>query len=202
MTNKDRDPFFEELWKKDVWTFETSDYEQARFIHEMTLLEGRRYSRALELGCGAGAFTRLYAALCDHVLATDVAEAAIARTAALELPNVEFRAANAMDHETWIKEGPWDLIVFNDTIYYLGWRHSFFDIAWLAHQLKEAMAPGGRLLFANTMNEEGDYLMLPFITHTYRDLFKNVGLRTEREELFRGTRNGVVFTVLETLFTK
>ena len=64
------------------------------------------------------------------------------------------------------------------------------------------MAPGGRLLFASTMNEEGDYLMLPFITHTYRDLFKNVGLRTEREELFRGTRNGVVFTVLETLFTK
>jgi SAM-dependent methyltransferase len=194
--------YFEELWQKDVWSFETSEYEQARFSHELKLLEGRRYGRALELGCGAGAFTRLYAPLCDRVLATDIAEAAAERGRGLGLPNVEFRAANAIDHDTWVAEGPWDLVVFNDTICYLGWRYSFFDVAWFARHMVDAVAPGGRLLMANTMNEEGDYLLLPFLTYSYRDLFKNVGFRLEKEELFRGMRNGVEFKVLETLFAR
>jgi SAM-dependent methyltransferase len=194
--------FFEDLWKKDVWTFESSEYEQARFAHEIKLLEGRRYGRALELGCGAGAFTRLYAPLCDVVVATDIAQAAIDKAKPLNLPNVEFRAANAMDHETWVKEGPWDLIVFNDTICYLGWRYSFFDVAWFARQMREALAKNGRLLMANTMNDEGgDYLLLPFVTLTYRDLFKNVGFKLEKEDRFAGKRNGVVFTVVETLYS-
>jgi len=194
--------FFEELWKKDVWTFETSAYEQARFKHEIKLLEGRRYGRALELGCGAGAFTALYAPLCDHVVATDIAQGAIDRAKTLALPNVEFRAANAMDHETWVKEGPWDLIVFNDTICYLGWRYTFFEIAWFARQMKDALAKTGRLLMANTMNPEGgDYLLLPFVTLSYRDVFKNVGFTLEKEDRFAGERNGVTFTVVETLFS-
>jgi len=195
--------FFEELWKKDVWTFETSAYEQARFKHEIQLLEGRRYGRALELGCGAGAFTALYAPMCDRVVATDIAQGAIDRAKTLALPNVEFRVANAMDHETWVKEGPWDLIVFNDTICYIGWRYTFFEVAWFARQMKEALAHTGRLLMANTMNEEGgDYLLLPFVTLSYRDVFRNVGLKLEKEDRFAGERNGVTFTVVETLFSR
>jgi predicted TPR repeat methyltransferase len=200
--DKPHTEFFEELWKKDVWTFELSDYEQARFAHELKMLEGRRYRRALELGCGAGAFTRMYAPLCDHVVATDIAQAAVERGAALNLPNVEFRAANAMDHETWVKEGPWDLIVFNDTICYLGWRYTFFEVAWFARQMKDALAQGGKLLMANTINDEGgDYLLLPFVTLSYRDLFKNVGFKLEKEDRFAGQRNGVTFTVVESLFS-
>jgi SAM-dependent methyltransferase len=199
--DKPHTQFFEDLWKKDVWTFELSDYEQARFTHELKILEGRRYGRALELGCGAGAFTRMYAPLCGHVLATDIAQAATDRGAALNLPNVEFRAANAMDHETWVQEGPWDLIVFNDTICYLGWRYTFFEVAWFARQMKEALAPDGRLLMANTMNDEGgDYLLLPFVTLSYRDVFRNVGFTLEKEDRFVGQRNGVTFTVVESLF--
>lgn len=195
--------FFEDLWKKDVWTFETSAYEQARFAHEIAMVKGRRYGRALELGCGAGAFTALYAPLCDSVLATDIAQAAIDRARALALPNVEFRAANAMNHEAWVTEGPWDLIVFNDTICYLGWRYSFFDVAWFARQMRDALARDGRLLMANTMNPEGgDYLLLPFVTLTYRDLFTNVGFRLEKEDRFTGARNGVEFQVVETLFSR
>ena len=195
--------FFEDLWKKDVWTFETNAYEQARFAHEIAMVKGRRYGRALELGCGAGAFTALYAPLCDSVLATDIAQAAIDRARALALPNVEFRAANAMNHEAWVTEGPWDLIVFNDTICYLGWRYSFFDVAWFARQMRDALARDGRLLMANTMNPEGgDYLLLPFVTLTYRDLFTNVGFRLEKEDRFTGARNGVEFQVVETLFSR
>jgi predicted TPR repeat methyltransferase len=195
--------FFEDLWRKDVWSFETDPFEQARFTHELKLVQDRHYGRALELGCGAGAFTRLFAPLCDRVLAIDLAPAAIERARALGLPDVEFRTGNAMEHEAWATDGPWDLIVINDTIYYLGWRYSFFEVAWFAHQMKAALAPGGRLLMANSTGDEGgDYLMLPFVTFTYRDLLRNVGLRLEREDRFVGTRNGVAFTVIETLFSR
>ena len=32
-------------------------------------------------------------------------------------------------------EGPWDLVVMSETICYLGWLYSLFDVAWLACQL-------------------------------------------------------------------
>jgi predicted TPR repeat methyltransferase len=165
------------------------------------MLDGRRYGRAIELGCGAGAFTRLVAPRVERMVASDVAPAAIERARSLGLPNVEFRVENAMDRQ-WHAEGPWDLFVFNDTICYLGWRYSFFDVAWFAHEVYEATAPGGRYLMANTMNEQGDYLLLPFVVRTYRDLFLNVGFRLENEDTFTGTRNGVEFKVLESLFAK
>jgi hypothetical protein len=68
--------------------------------------------------------------------------------------------------------------------------------------MKDALSKSGRLLMANTMNDEGgDYLLLPFLTLTYRDLFKNVGFTLEKEDRFTGEREGVTFTVVETLFS-
>jgi len=52
------------------------------------------------------------------------------------------------------------------------------------------------------MHEGNDKLLLPYITRTYRDLFLNVGYRLEREEIFPGTKNGVDYEILISLFTK
>ncbi len=61
--------FFEDLWKRgDPWKFETSEFEQAKYDREITILRGRRYPRALEIGCGAGAFTRRLAREADGYL--------------------------------------------------------------------------------------------------------------------------------------
>jgi SAM-dependent methyltransferase len=167
------------------------------------MLDGRRYARALEIGCGAGYFTRLLTRLADQVVAFDIAPAAIARARTLgaDLRTVDFRVANAMDYE-WRAEGPWDLVVFSDTICYLGWLYTFFDIAWLAAELFAATRPGGRLLLSNTMDPVYDKLLLPHIIRTYRDLFLNVGYRLETEEIFRGTKNGVAFEILISLLAK
>jgi len=194
--------FFEKLWSQgDFWQFEADEYEQNRYARLVRLLEGRRYGRALEVGCGAGAFTRYLAPLAARVVASDVAAAAIERARASAPANVEFRVANVID-KSWHADGPWDLIVFNDTIHYLGWRYTFFEVAWLAFQLFEATASGGRLLMANTMNAAGDYLLLPFVVRSYRDLFLNVGFRIEKEESFKGTKNGTEYEVLASLFTR
>jgi SAM-dependent methyltransferase len=140
----------------------------------------------------------------DRLVAYDISPAAIARARAAAGGGeaIEFRAGNVMDYG-WRAEAPWDLIVMNDTICYLGWLYSFFDIAWLASELHEAVRPGGRFLMANTMDLQGyDKLLLPHITRSYRDVPLNVGFVLEREETVRGTKNGVEFETLISLFSR
>jgi SAM-dependent methyltransferase len=196
--------FCDGLWQQgDFWDFERSEFEKARCARLIAMLAGRRYGRVLEIGCGAGYFTRLLAPLADQIVAFDIAPTAIARARTLgeDLQKVDFRVANVMDY-SWQAEGPWDLVIFNDTICYLGWLYPFFDVAWLAAQLFAATQPGGRLLMANTMDEVGDKLLLPYITRTYRDLFRNVGYQLEAEDVFRGTKNTVDYDILISLFAR
>ena len=196
--------FFEMQWQQgDPWHIESSEYERARCVHLRRMLAGRRYARVLELGCGAGYFTRLLAGLAEQIVALDISPTAIARARALgaDLSTVEFRVANVMDY-TWRTEGPWDLVVMSDTLCMLGWLYPFFDIAWLAAELYAATGSGGRLLLANSMCEVNEPLLLPWLIRTYRDLFQNVGYRLEVEEIFRGTKHAVDFEVLISLFVK
>src|SRR5262249_32481234 len=163
--------FFEELWQRgDHWEFESSAFEQAKYAHLLSLLGGRRYPRVLELGCGAGVFTRCLAGLADQVVALDVSPTAIVRARALDItPAVgDCRQANIMDYEP-LSEGPWDFIVISDTLCYLGWLCSFFEVAWYTRQLFAATRDGGGCLFANTSGEIGDELLLPWVIRTYRD---------------------------------
>jgi SAM-dependent methyltransferase len=196
---------YEKVWKcTDPWEFDASEYEQARYDQLLARVADRRYERILELGCGAGQFTRRLAGIADRVLALDVAPAAVerARAAWTGPDNVEFRAVDVMKFDLHA-EGPWDLISFCETIYCVGWLYSFFDLGWLASELLNATAPGGRLLLANTMSErERDWLLRPWLVNTYRDLFCNVGYRVESEEELRGVKDGVSFAVLCTLFEK
>jgi hypothetical protein len=57
----------------------------------------------------------------------------------VEPADVDFRVANIMDYKPQV-DGPWDLILFSDTMCYLGWLYPFFDVAWLAVQLFDARA--------------------------------------------------------------
>lgn len=168
----------------------------------LAALGPRRYARVLEIGCGAGVFTRRLAPLADHVLAIDVAPAAIARARAAQgEPHVEFAVADVMDY-TFKRAAPFDLIVMAETIYFVGWLYSFFDVAWLAGELFEATADGGRLLLADTLGGDSDALMRPPIVHSYRALFANAGYHLADQPVFRGEKNGVDFEVVISVFDK
>jgi predicted TPR repeat methyltransferase len=195
--------FFEELWKRgDPWQFATSEFEKAKYEIEIESLRGRRYSRALEIGCGAGCFTRSLATIADRIVAVDISPTAIAQAGAMGLPRVDFKVANIMEYDIRAAGGPWDLVVMNETICYLGWLYSFFDVAWLAAELFAATASGGQLLMANTCGGVNDYLLLPWIIRSYHDLLANVGYLMESEEIFRGTKDGVDIEVLISVFGK
>lgn len=196
--------FMEGLWEKgDPWDFESSNYERDRCIQLLKLLGDRRYARVLEIGCGAGYLTRLLTPHADQIVALDISETAIDRARALSTgpAGVDFRVANIMEYKPQV-DGPWDLILFSDTICYLGWLYPFFDVAWLAVQLFEATRRGGRLLLANSMGENDDWLLRPWLTRTYRDLFVNVGYTIETEEVYKAAKKGVEFEVLMTLYHK
>ena len=196
--------FSEGLWQRgDIWEFDTSEFERARWARLIEVLAGARYPRALELGCGAGHFTRLLTQLADRIVAFDIAPSAIARAHAAEAgtTSIEYRVGNAMDYG-WRDDGPWDLVVMNETICYLGWLYPFFDIAWFASEIHAATRPGGAVLMANSMDEQYDKLLLPYVIRTYRDLFLNVGFDLAREEIFSGTKHDVRFDVLISLFAK
>jgi SAM-dependent methyltransferase len=196
--------FFEGLWQlPDPWDFEGSAYERERMARLFAMIQGRRYGRILELGCGSGHFTGLLAPIADRIVALDIAPAAIerARARGLDRTAVDFRVANIMEYKP-ASDGPWDLVVMTETICYLGWLYSFFEVAWLAAEIFAATRPGGRLLLANTLGEGNEALLQPWVIRTYHDLFGNVGYRREAEELSRGVKHGVDFEVLSTLFIR
>jgi SAM-dependent methyltransferase len=195
--------FFEDLWKQgDPWNLETSDYERDKYERQIDLLRSRRYEHALEIGCGNGCFTRKLVTIADNVVAMDISASAIARAreATSEHGSIDFRVANIMECDLRA-ETSWDLVVMSETICYLGWLYSFFDVAWLAAEIFNATRVGGRFIMANTYGA-GDYLLSPWIIRTYEDLFVNVGYRLESHEIFTGTKNGVDLEVLISLFVK
>jgi SAM-dependent methyltransferase len=187
----------------DAWDEELSPLDRASHAQQIALLGTRHYREALELGCGAGLFTRELSRLADRVVAVDVAPLAIARARTLGLDPgvVEFQLANLMDYDARVA-GPWDLIVMSETIYELGWLYPLFDVGWLAAELFAATRDGGRLMMANTYGREGEDVVSGWLIDTCRDLLLNVGYRREAEKVVHGTRDDLEYRTLITLFSK
>jgi SAM-dependent methyltransferase len=195
--------FFDRLWaESDPWDLDSSELDQRRYARQLELLRGRRYERALEIGCGGGSFTRQLAPLCSELVAVDISKHAIerARAASDGAEAVEFRTANVMDLD-FEREGSWDLVVLAETSYYIGWLYPMFELGWLAHSLHAATRPDGRCLLVDTISRE-DGIMSPWLIRSYRDLFGNVGYELESEESLHGTKESVEFEIILSLFRR
>ncbi len=134
---------FENLYAQssDPYSLETSSFERSKYKRTIEVLTHRRYHRALEVGCSIGAFTAMLAPLCDELIAVDISEKAVAaarkRVANFRHVRVERRT---LPEET--PEGPFDLIVASEILYYLP-----TDIVLVALQrFERVLAPGGALL--------------------------------------------------------
>ena len=91
--------FMEGLWERgDPWDFESSAYERDRCAQLLKMLEGRRYARVLEIGCGAGYLTRLLAPHADHIVALDISQTAIERARALSTGQTASRFPRGQYH--------------------------------------------------------------------------------------------------------
>jgi len=134
--------YFEALYQADPdpWRFATSPYEQEKYAASLACLPRRRFAAALEIGCSIGIFTRTLAEHCDHLLALDVANAALAQARArcMGLP-ITFE--NRRIPAEW-PDGAFDLIVLSEVLYYL----TAADVLQTAARARESLQPGGAIL--------------------------------------------------------
>lgn len=111
--------YFEDLYAGDgdPWRFASSSYERDKYRRTLAVLGDRRFADALEVGCSIGVFTELLASRCDVLEAVDVSARAVhaarKRTAGLEGVTVQRRE---LPEEA--PEGPFDLIVCSEVLYY------------------------------------------------------------------------------------
>ncbi len=123
----------------DPWGFASSPYERAKYTRTVAALGGRRFARALELGCANGELTALLAPSCATLVALDGAPTAVARARARAAPHVDVRCGLVPEE---LPAGPWDLVVASEVLYYLG--PELFERTVTA--LVAALLPGGLLL--------------------------------------------------------
>lgn len=101
---------------------------------------------ALEIGCGTGAFARLLATRCKHVIGLDLSPEMIrvARSRSRQFSNLEFQLGDAM---TWSFPKS-DYICSIATLHHLDQRELF-------QKIKNALTPGGVLVVLDLVESDG-----------------------------------------------
>src|SRR5688572_17283513 len=117
MRQRLRGEFFDDLYAKDPdpWDFETSPYEAAKYAATVKALEGRRYTRALEIGCSIGVLTAALKHHADELLAIDVSASAL-DAARVRNPTVSFERREIPEE---FPDGKFDLTIASEVVYYL-----------------------------------------------------------------------------------
>ncbi|MBA3614776.1 MAG: methyltransferase [Rubrobacteraceae bacterium] len=146
--------YFEGLYAEsgDPWDFETSEYERNKYERTLEVLGERQFERALEAGASIGVFTEMLADRCDELLAVDVSERAVAaareRLSGRRRVRVERRT---LPEE--MPEGPFDLIVASEVLYYFTREDLIAALETFEHEL----ARGGSLLAVHWRRETRTY---------------------------------------------
>lgn len=109
------DHFFDE---GDPFGFDVNPEERLKFRRTLDVCGEEARGRVLELGCAVGSFTELLAPVATQVLAVDVSQSAVeqVRRRLGGHPHVT-AAALAIPDE--FPDGPFDLVVASDVLYYL-----------------------------------------------------------------------------------
>lgn len=127
--------------RADPYGLGTSAYEREKYERTLAAIGDGPFQRALEVGCSVGVFTGLLAPRCRELLAVDISENAVrqARRALAAHPGVtcERRTLPAQ-----MPDGPFDLIVCSDVLYY--WPLAELRRGLAA--LEAALGPGGALV--------------------------------------------------------
>lgn len=106
--------------------------------------------RALEIGCGTGLFTRLFAKSGAQILAVDISADLIDLASRYEFTyqNVSFRAIPFED-QTLMTAGPFDAVIGSSVLHHL-------EVVNALRRIFELLKPGGTLAFAepNMLNPQ------------------------------------------------
>jgi ubiquinone/menaquinone biosynthesis C-methylase UbiE len=127
--------YYEDLWERLPADLSVPDL---RLRRDFLSSEVRGADHALDLGCGAGAFTAILAARCASAVGVDVAEAAL-RRARQAHPGLDFRLAPP-DGDLPLEDSSFDVVWASEVI-----EHVSDTARWLS-EVRRVLAPRGRLL--------------------------------------------------------
>jgi len=128
---------------------ETGSWDHNALYHPFVLRQlPARIGRALEVGCGTGAFARALADRADRVVALDFAPEmiAVARQRSTDWSNIEFICADALAWD--YPAGEFDCVVSIATLHHL-------PLEVMLSRFKHALRPGGVLLVLDLVRDAG-----------------------------------------------
>lgn len=173
---------FDELYQRnaDPWNFDTSPYEQAKRSATLAALAGRRFSRALELGCSTGRLSQALLANCDTIIATDISPTVLetAKRNLGENEQVEFQLLEAPAR--W-PTGSFDLIVCSEILYFM--NHD--EVAMCAQKAAASLAANGLCLLVNWTGENDMPLSGDMVADLFVQSAKWETHRLERADTYR-----------------
>jgi peptidoglycan/xylan/chitin deacetylase (PgdA/CDA1 family)/SAM-dependent methyltransferase len=140
-----RQGHFEALFEtEDPWNY-GSLYEQQKYQRQLDILPEGPIGKALELACAEGHFTVQLAPRVEHLLATDIAAKALARTRKRCAPhrNIDYQL---LDFSAEPLPGGMDVILCSEVLYYLS---SEAELRRIALKIAAALQPGGCLVTAH-----------------------------------------------------
>jgi peptidoglycan/xylan/chitin deacetylase (PgdA/CDA1 family) len=166
----------------DPWKY-TNPYEETKYEQTLSLLPDGPIGQALELACAEGHFTLRLAPRVERLVAADISQIALERTAGRcgGLANVELRQ---LDLTRDPLPGGFDLVVCSEVLYFAG---DVPTLQQVARRLAGALAPGGHLLTAHARlvadEPEGPGFDwdFPFGSRTIGEALGSAGLRMIRE---------------------
>jgi len=94
--------------------------------------------RVLEIGCGTGMFTEMFAVSGADIVALDISEDLLMRARERDIPNARFLCRRFEDCEL---EGPFDAVIGSSVLHHL-------DVVDATAKIVHLLKPGGRLSFA------------------------------------------------------
>jgi LmbE family N-acetylglucosaminyl deacetylase/SAM-dependent methyltransferase len=146
--------FFDEFYSRDVdpWGFRTRWYEKRKRAITLASLPRQRFASAFEPGCAIGVLTAELAPRCDHLLATDIAQAPLieARSRLGDRAGVRFEQRRVP--QDW-PSGLFDLVVLSEIGYYCGSS----DLSLLIESAASCLTPDGVLLACHWRHPVPDY---------------------------------------------
>lgn len=121
-----KDYFEKEFKEPDPWRFSTSSYEQTKYRRQIDLVRDlvSKPAEILEIGCAEGVHTKMLAEAfpTSRITAIDISDRALER--AKQNPSqyngVRLERADVIDFISTAKDGQFDVIVWSESIYYLG----------------------------------------------------------------------------------
>jgi SAM-dependent methyltransferase len=135
--------YFHRMYERspDPWGFTSRWYDQRKYQLTLAALPRPRYRSAYEPGCSVGVLSALLAPRCDRLLCSDLVPAAVDSARARLREQRHVSVVRQQIPQDW-SDGPFDLIVLSEVLYYL----TDTELKQALECARHSLVPGGDLV--------------------------------------------------------